>query len=64
MFVLPGFGDYPKIPLVGVEARSPYGDYDYEHLRANYGEVHHHELDGVVGDRYNPQAHTLPYYSM
>ena len=34
-----GFGDYPKLPPVGMDARDPYEDLDYHYYRRNYGET-------------------------
>ena len=34
-----GFGDYPKLPAVGMDARDPYEDLDYHYHRRNYGET-------------------------
>ena len=34
-----GYGDYPKLPPVGMDARDPYEDMDYHYWRANYGEI-------------------------
>jgi len=33
-----GYGDYPKLPDVGVETRDPYYPYDYPELRRNFNE--------------------------
>ena len=32
------FGDYPELPLKGVDSRDPYEDYDFPSLRRNYGD--------------------------
>lgn len=34
-----GFGDYPKLPEVGQDARDPYDDFDYHYRRRNFGET-------------------------
>lgn len=34
-----GYGDYPKLPPVGMDARDPYEDMDYHYRRRNYGET-------------------------
>lgn len=34
-----GYGDYPKLPPVGMDARDPYEDLDYHYHRRNYGET-------------------------
>lgn len=34
-----GFGDYPKLPLISQDSKSPYEDYDIYYRRRNYGET-------------------------
>jgi NADH dehydrogenase (ubiquinone) 1 beta subcomplex subunit 8 len=33
-----GYGDYPKLPVVGQDARDPYEDFDWHYRRRNFGE--------------------------
>merc|ERR1711970_394858 len=46
-----GLGDYPKLPNVSAEARSPFGDYDHPEHRRNHGEPLHADMDMYGLDR-------------
>jgi NADH dehydrogenase (ubiquinone) 1 beta subcomplex subunit 8 len=49
-----GYGDYPKLPPVGMDARDPYEDLDYHYWRNNYGEPLHVDYDMHTSDRHDP----------
>jgi len=49
-----GTGDYPKLPVVGQDARDPYEDFDYHYRRRNFGETLHREYEIYTSDRHNP----------
>ena len=49
-----GYGDYPKLPPVGMDARDPYEDMDYYYWRQNYGETLHTDADAFTADRHDP----------
>jgi NADH dehydrogenase (ubiquinone) 1 beta subcomplex subunit 8 len=49
-----GWGDYPKIPRVGQDARDPYEDFDYHYRRRNFGETLHYDYDALTSDRHDP----------
>ena len=34
-----GTGDYPKLPIVSMDSRDPYEDFDYYYFRQNFGET-------------------------
>ena len=51
-----GYGDYPKLPPVGYDARDPYEDLDYYYHRRNYGETLHIDYDAMTGERHDPNA--------
>ncbi|CAG0881711.1 unnamed protein product [Cyprideis torosa] len=43
------FGDYPWIPMIHHDMRNPYEDFDFPHLRRNYGEVIHPKAWRLTG---------------
>lgn len=49
-----GYGDYPKLPPVGQDARDPYEDFDYYYRRRNYGETVHIDYDAHMSEKHNP----------
>ncbi|XP_015191349.1 PREDICTED: NADH dehydrogenase [ubiquinone] 1 beta subcomplex subunit 8, mitochondrial [Polistes dominula] len=48
-----GYGDYPKLPFVGPEAKDPYYPYDFPEFRRNLHEAVHIEADIIGEDRYS-----------
>lgn len=50
------WGDYPKLPMVGMDARDPYDDWDHHYYRRNYGEPLHHQYDMMTAQRNDPNA--------
>jgi len=49
-----GYGDYPKLPPVGQDARDPFEDFDHHYRRLNYGETLHVDYDAYTSDRHDP----------
>ncbi|XP_035743401.1 NADH dehydrogenase [ubiquinone] 1 beta subcomplex subunit 8, mitochondrial-like [Vespa mandarinia] len=47
-----GFGDYPKLPYIGADARDPYYPWDFPEFRRNFNEPVHIEEDQIGEDRY------------
>ncbi|XP_043673801.1 NADH dehydrogenase [ubiquinone] 1 beta subcomplex subunit 8, mitochondrial isoform X1 [Vespula pensylvanica] len=47
-----GFGDYPKLPYIGNEAKDPYYPWDFPALKRNFNEAIHIEADQIGEDRY------------
>ncbi len=43
-----GYGDYPKLPRIADEAKSPYEPYDTPHNRRFYGEPVRTQLSSVL----------------
>jgi len=56
------FGDYPKIPEVGMAAKDPYYDYDDQEFRRNFGEPVHMDWDCYTEDRFEPQSKVKGYW--
>ncbi|KAL2715359.1 hypothetical protein V1478_015057 [Vespula squamosa] len=47
-----GFGDYPKLPYIGTEAKDPNYPWDVPALKMNFNEAIHIEADQIGEDRY------------
>nr|XP_033339713.1 NADH dehydrogenase [ubiquinone] 1 beta subcomplex subunit 8, mitochondrial [Megalopta genalis] len=47
-----GKGDYPDLPMKGVEAQDPYYPWDFPALRRNYGQCIHYDFDLMGVDRF------------
>jgi len=56
------YGDYPKIPEVGMSAKDPYYDWDDQEFRRNFGEPVHMDWDCYTEDRYEPQSEVKGYW--
>ncbi|KAL7290736.1 hypothetical protein TKK_0015488 [Trichogramma kaykai] len=48
-----GYGDYPKLPYLGVATRDPFYPYDNPEHRRNFNETLHAEIDMLGEDRYD-----------
>ncbi|XP_076466660.1 NADH dehydrogenase [ubiquinone] 1 beta subcomplex subunit 8, mitochondrial-like [Babylonia areolata] len=56
-----GYGDYPKLPVVSGDAKSPYEDWDIPELKRNFNEPLHVWADIIGEDRWD--ANAKPRYS-
>uniref|UniRef100_A0A0K8TP44 Putative mitochondrial electron transport nadh to ubiquinone n=1 Tax=Tabanus bromius TaxID=304241 RepID=A0A0K8TP44_TABBR len=60
-----GYGDYPKLPDIGVESKDPYYPYDFPEHKRNYNEPVHANIDLIGEDRYSlpePSRYSTPFY--
>ncbi|XP_054718293.1 NADH dehydrogenase [ubiquinone] 1 beta subcomplex subunit 8, mitochondrial-like [Uloborus diversus] len=48
-----GFGDYPKFPPLHMEDRSDFEAYDFPHLKRNFGEPVHPDMEILLEDKIN-----------
>ncbi|XP_023017233.2 NADH:ubiquinone oxidoreductase subunit ASHI [Leptinotarsa decemlineata] len=48
-----GLGDYPKLPMISVDAKDPFYPWDYPELKRNFNEPVHAEYDLIRADRYD-----------
>lgn len=51
-----GLGDYPKLPLKGVESKDPFYPYDNPEHKRNFNEPMHADYGLIREDRYNVGA--------
>lgn len=56
------YGDYPKLPDVGMAAKDPYADWDDQEFRRNFGEPVHMHNDCYTEDRFEPQSLQKGYW--
>ncbi|KAI4487699.1 hypothetical protein M0802_011889 [Mischocyttarus mexicanus] len=54
-----GYGDYPKLPFIGAEARDPYYPYDFPEFKRNLHEPLHIQADIIGEDRYSAGVRQL-----
>jgi len=49
-----GYGDYPKLPRISTESRSPNDQWDIPQMKRNFGEPLHVDADLLTEDKWNP----------
>jgi NADH dehydrogenase (ubiquinone) 1 beta subcomplex subunit 8 len=49
-----GYGDYPMLPRIAADSRSPLETWDMPELRRNFGEPVHVDADILSEDKWNP----------
>ncbi|XP_074662098.1 NADH dehydrogenase [ubiquinone] 1 beta subcomplex subunit 8, mitochondrial-like [Tubulanus polymorphus] len=59
-----GFGDYPKLPYVGGDIRSPNDDWDMPEMKRNFMEPLNLHQDIIGEDRWNPNHDQMYKYSL
>ncbi|KAH3726803.1 NADH dehydrogenase [ubiquinone] 1 beta subcomplex subunit 8, mitochondrial-like [Dreissena polymorpha] len=60
-----GAGDYPALPNIGEEQKSPWTDWDDPRMRRNWGDPVHIDFDILVPDRADPaKRYRYPLWSM
>ncbi|UXI15349.1 hypothetical protein NH340_JMT01292 [Sarcoptes scabiei] len=51
-----GYGDYPKLPIVGEDDMDPYENFDFYYYRRNYGQTLHIDYDVYCSEKSDPNA--------